>query len=344
MNDKPVNVLFPVSRYVSGDMYMLGEKKDPNTKQVKTYAPGHTKAGQAMLECYFAIAVPKAPGQQHWAAKPADWETNPVTRGTPYWGETIWLLGNAAFPGLVDQTRGYITLATFAWKIEDGDSTVPKGEYQTRNCDKEGHAGNWIVHLKSGYLPKIYNSDGTQVLLEPGAVKRGFYVEVLGNVQSNDNKQKPGVYINHSMVAFRGIGDEIRSGPDPRTVGFGKAALPPGAGTASSAATFPAATGTPGLPPPGGPLALPAGVPSVPAAQGVPGLPQTPTSPSSAPLAVTPHPGILTPPAGAPLAPRAPTAPQVPAGPIMKIAGVTWDMMVQQGWNEATARQAGHIV
>ena len=61
-------LLFPVSRWVTGDMHELKDKLD-NNKQLKAYPPTHKKAGQIMKECYFGIAIAKTPGQTHWAIK-----------------------------------------------------------------------------------------------------------------------------------------------------------------------------------------------------------------------------------------------------------------------------------
>jgi len=85
------------------------------------------------------------------------------------------------------------------------------------------------MSFSSGFAPKIYNRDGSQQLLDPDVVKLGYYIEVAGSVEGNNNQGNPGVYLNHSMVALAGYGEEIHTGPDASSVGFGGAALPPGA-------------------------------------------------------------------------------------------------------------------
>jgi len=370
-NDR-VKILFPVARYVTGNMYEVVTKKDNNGND-RLYAAGHKKAGQPMLECYFGIAIPKAPGQAHWAIKPAGWDqANP---GVPYWGEQIWTVANAAFPKLCENAQRHIILPTFAWKIEDGDDTTPKGEKQVRNCDKPGHPGHWIVHLKTpGKVPKIYNADASQLLLEPDAVKRGYYVEVYGDVQGNGQAAKPGIYINHEFVAYRAPGDEIRTGTNVKTVGFGRGALPAGVSAVptGNAVSFPGAPGLPaagalpqagqpaaGVALPGAPAGLPAGAPVLPGAMGMPGAgapagqtvpqgfpvmpngtaPAAQTFPSSQPVA--PQPGFLQPPAMA-----LPTVAQQPVAPVLapavaaqghtwaslQAAGVTLEQAKAQGW------------
>lgn len=356
-------VLFPVSMWVTGDMHELKDKTD-NNKQPRVYAPTHKKAGQVMRECYFGIAIRKAPGQTHWAVKPADWDqTNP---GVQYWGEAIWLVGNAAFPALCNNPQKYITLPTFAWKIEDGDDTTPKGEKQVRNCDKPGHPGNWIVHLKTWKVPSVHTQDGMQVLADRSIIKRGYYIQVFGSVSGNGQPGKPGVYINHDLVAYVPTegAQEIRgSSGDATKVGFGRGALPSGVVAAPlsvAAAAFAGAPGLPGLPgalPPAGLPAVAAGLPGVPAGLPVsapalpavtaPGLPAgfpsvtaAPTFPSN-PVAVTPQLGFLNPPALA----LPPVVPQQPVlNPQLAAAGHTWAALQAGGWTLEAARAAGHVI
>lgn len=277
------NVLFAPGRIVGGDHYEVKQKTDQQ-KQPRFYPAAHKYAGQPMMECYFPIAIPKAPNQlpaalaaiglagfaQGWAIKPvfADGRTwDQVNPGTPYWGEVIWMEGHKEFPRLVDPTTQRIMLPTFAWKIEDGDDTMPKGENQTRNCDRAGYAGHWIVNLKSGNVPKFYDSG--KPLPDKGTIKRGWWVEVFGSVQGNGQTQKPGMYLNHSMVSFVAPGEEITYGPSLAQAGFGRIALPPGLSRTPLAVggNFPSAGGLPsGLP---GQGILPAQGAGLPTAQGV---------------------------------------------------------------------------
>lgn len=373
-------VLFPAARYVSGDMYKTEEKKDQQGN-VRTHAVGHKKAGEVMLECYFGIAIPKE-GTQHWAQRPntAYWqEKDPTGQGyngfkVQHWGETIWLRGHADFPRLVDPASKMITLPSFAWKIEDGDSTIPKGERMIRNCDREGFPGCWIVHLKTpGRLPSIWDETGTHKIEGVGTVKRGFYIEVQGTVSGNGQTAKPGVYINHQMVAYRAPGKEIVFGPDPRSVGFGRSALPAGVTSVptGAAASFPA--GLPGAaqsgsPQPGFPLAGIAASPGAPASPGVgvpAGLPATglpgasvgfptastaqtsPSSPAGLPgmpgavqTAVQPQPGFLQPPAGLPQ----PIVVAPVLHPQLIQQGHTWASLTAQGITLDHAKSQGWIV
>lgn len=282
-----VRVHYPPSRYVSGDIYEVNQKTDQQ-KQPRFYAPGHKRAGEPMMECFFGIAVPKAPNQtaaalaamglpgfkQGWAIKPQGWDQQ--YPGVPYWGEVIWLEAHKSFPKLVNPQSQRIELATFAWKIDDGDDTTPKGDSQIPNCQREGHPGHWIVYLKSGGLPKVYD-DSARPLLDKGTVKRGWWVEVSGTVSGNGQVQKPGVYLNHDMVCYRAPDKEITFGPNPTQVFRGQFALPAGVSAQPvGVSNFPAA-GLPGAPAtgalPGNGNPLPGGLPvagAVPA--GVPGM------------------------------------------------------------------------
>lgn len=270
------NVLFPVARVVQGDLYKAQDKDNQGNPLVIKTGPN---AGKPRVNFFFAIAVPKTPGLTHWAHES--------------WGQKIWALGHAWWPqGQAQQPR-------FAWKIEDGDDATPN-QNNKRNCDREGFPGNWIIQLGSSYAPKIFDESGNPMLQE-GLVRRGFWVEVFANLASNENAQNPGIYINHSMVAYRAPGKEITSGPDPRAVGFGRAALPPGVTAA--------------------PISNTANLPGAPAAPTMPSAPAVPGAPAAAPQAPAPavpaaaHPGFIAPPVPGAVAPAVPGAPAVPAAP-----------------------------
>lgn len=317
-------ILMPVSRLVQGSLYKAYDKDQQGRPMV--YPAGHAKAGQPKINYFFAVAIAKQPGEVAW------WNTP--------WGAKALAVAQAAWPG------GQTQIPSFAWKIEDGDSTIPN-KNNKKNCDLEGFPGNWIVNFGSSLSTKIYQQEGGRWAewLQVDAIKLGDFVEVQASVSGNGNAQNPGIYMNPDMVAFRGYGPRIQRGPDPNAAGFGQSALPPGASNVP--------TGGPGLPiagtmPPG------AGMPSVPG-QPVPGAapPTAPigsqsgmTFPSSPPqVPVQPSAAFIQPP-GAPAAPSAPPAPPAaPVGPVMtaKAAGALWSAFVAKGWTEDAARQAGYI-
>ena len=270
------NFTTPVGRMVMGSLYKP-QTTDAEGKPL-TIKSG-PNAGQAKVQYFFALAIPKT-GEQHWSQTP--------------WGASIWKVGHEAFP------QGQADAPSFAWKIVDGDSAVPNRTGK-KPCDREGYPGNWVLSFSSGFAPKIYNKDGTAPIIEPDAVKLGYFIQVNGDVEGNGSAQQPGVYLNHSMVALSAYGPEISIGPDASTAGFGTAPLPAGAMATPPASFAPPVTPASFTPP------VPA--PSAPVAPMIP--------PNPAFLAVPP-----TPPAPAHVM-------LVPAG------GATYEQMIAAGWTDA---------
>lgn len=311
-------VLFPPGRLVQGSLYKPQEKDHLGNPLVVKSGPNK---GQPTKKWFFALAIVKSAGVGHW--------------GLENWGVDILAFGRAMWPA------GQAESPTFAWKIEDGDSQVPNTKGR-KNSDREGFPGHWIINFSSGFPPKIYNSAGDPIH-EPDAVKTGYYVEVQGSIDSNNEASKAGIYINHNMVALVGYGAEIRQGPDPKAVGFGRAALPAGASaTPVGGASFPATVGAPpaaaGSPPPPG---LPGGSPPPPASAGAP-------PPPAGSVGVVPHnplpgTGAPPPPNGASAPPPPPAA---PVGPQMTAlaAGATYASFIAKGWNDALMREKGYMV
>lgn len=341
----PNTILFPPGRIVQGDLYEAQDKDQQGNKlTIKT----GSNAGKERVNYYFAVATPKTRGA--WWEEP--------------WGAQVLAIANAAWP------QGQTQNPKFSWKIEDGDSQMPN-ENNRKNADREGHPGCWILKFGSMFATKVFDTSGNP-MLQPGLVKRGFWVEVLGSVEGNNNTQKPGVYLNHNMVAFRAPDKEIQSGPDPRAVGFGRSALPAGVTAAPvGAANMPGSSVPPAGPGPGThvypntPGAMPPGVPGAPSVPYAAGMP---AAPPAAPTSVQPHPGFIAPPvagahpsvppaAGAPppySPPPGPTAAPpaaypdplgAPAGYRMANgAGPRYEAYRQQGWADAQLIQMGHMV
>lgn len=253
MANKPLVITTPVGRLVGGSLH---EPKTTDFDGKPLVVKTGPNAGQPRKSYDFAIAIAKTPGVQHWASEA--------------WGAPIWALGHAEFP------NGETQRPDFAWKITDGDSQIPNKRMK-KPCDNEGYKGHWIIWFSSGQSPRVYNANGTQQILEANAVKPGYYIQVFGNVTDNKPSQSPGIYINHNMVAFSGVGAEINFGPDVSAAGFGQnAALPPGA----VAYTGQAITPPPGVPATG---ATPPPPPAPPAAAAPP--PAAPTGPVMLPAA-----------------------------------------------------------
>jgi hypothetical protein len=281
-------LLTPVGRLVQGSLYE-GQTTDAENRPL-VYKTG-PNAGQPRVEFYFAVAIAKG-SETHWS------QTS--------WGKKIWEVGHKGFP------NGQASSPTFAWKIKDGDSGIPNRAGR-KPCDIEGFPGHWVLSFSSGFAPGIYNSDGTQQMLEPNAINLGDYVQVYGSVADNESQQQPGIYLNHSMVALAGYGKRIFAGADPKAVGFGGAPLPAGASATPLAQGFN----------PAPPSQIHAN--------------QVYTSPVAAPA---PHTAILNPPpipaAAPPIPPPAPVRVMLPAA-----QGATYEQMIQAGWNDTLLVQHG---
>lgn len=298
MSNLRTQILLPTGRIVMGDLYKASDKDaDGKPRMVKT----GVNAGQLTQQFFAAVAIKKTVAEgAHWAGEP--------------WAAEFWRVGNAAFPKIAEGPA-------FSWKIVDGSSGVPNKKGIAPNT-REGYPGNWVVSISSSYAPKIVNEDGSAYLLDPGMVKCGDYVQALVSVDGNASTQNPGIYVNHELYSFQGIGERIVTGVDPTTVGFGKGPKPAGV-----------------LPVPAGQMKAPPASP--PAAQGapppVPGAPPAPTA--SIPLA--PAPGFLAPPP----APPAPPAPPVAGKTLTAKAGAhTYAALIGAGWTDATLVANGMMV
>lgn len=302
----PISILLPVARLVEGDLYTASDKDADGKPRLVKSGPN---TGQPTQQYYGAIAVPKTPGAAHWA-----YET---------WGKLIWDLGNAEFPKIAENP-------SFAWKIKDGDSTVPNKKGVAPR-EKEGFLGHWIISLTSSYPFKITNADGSAYLLDKDVVQLGDCVEVNVNVRGNDSTQNPGVYINPDVFAFAGYSTLGRiakktGGPDPKSLGLGKSAR------SGITTTPPPSTGT-AMPPTAPAGAPPAAAP--PAAALPPALPGgAPAAPPPAGVAVAPAPSYLATPPGPGAAPPPPQT--LPTRTMLgAYTQYTYEAMIAQGWKEA---------
>lgn len=305
MAETRVNITSPVGRIVAGSLYKANDKDfDGKPLVVKT----GQNAGQPRVNYYIGLAIKKEPGHTHWA------QTT--------WGAKIWQVGHTAFPQAAQRPD-------FAWKIEDGDSTIPNKRGK-KPCDNEGWAGHWIIRLSSGFAPKVYRQEGAGLVQEMQAdyVKPGYFVEVAFTVDGNANQNNPGVYLNNQMVCFRAFGPEISFGMDVSEAGFGAAPLPAGASATPPASTFP-------------PPAAPASVTGVPAAA----LP--------IPTAVVPNtqfaniPALPTVAGSAPAVPAAPIPTATTASPsrtmTAKANGASYEAFIAAGWTDANLIAQGYM-
>lgn len=311
MSDARTQLLIPPAGQMAGRLVM-GSVYDPQTKDMQgnplTVKTGPNK-GQPTQKFFFALAVKKG-AEGHWA------HTD--------WGKVIWAIGHAAFP---QQAQA----PSFAWKVSDGDSVTPNKNGR-KNSETEGFPGHWVLMFSSTYPPKVVNTQG-QTINEPGAVKIGYYAQVLGSCSGNGNTTNPGVYLNGDAVIFVAYGAEIRTGVDlSKIAGLGQVSLPPGASAAPLGGTAPAAP-------------LPGAAPAPAAAPPPPAAFAAPAAPAPAPTAVAPAPAFTAappPPGAAGVAPPPPAA----SGPQMtpKAAGKSYAQFVAAGWNDAQLRAEGYLV
>lgn len=315
MSTEKVNITSPVGRIVAGSLYKANDKDfDGKPLVVKT----GQNAGQPRVSYYIGLAIKKEPGHTHWAQTA--------------WGAKIYAVGQRDFPAASQRPD-------FAFKIEDGDSTVPN-KRNKRPCDAEGWQGHWIVRLSSGFAPKVYRPEGSGFVqvMDADYVKPGYFVEVLFSVAGNENQNNPGVYLNTQMVCFRGFGPEILFGPSVEEAGFGASPLPAGASAI--------------------PLASSAPMPAAAAAPSAIGAPPAALPSATAPVAVLPNTQFLQMPpvaanlpatSGANIPPSPPAAP-TPASPfnggkkMTALAnGISYEAYLAAGWTDATLIANGYL-
>lgn len=266
----------------------------------------------------FGVAIPKDGSGQHWSATP--------------WGAEIWKAGHAG-------VSNANTLPDFSWKVTDGDSAVvpkpqPNKTPPKAPKDRTGYPGHWVLSLSSSFASGIY--DGTTAALrqivEADAVMPGDWIQVSGDASYNQSQGNPGVFLNHSMVAFSGRHVEGRlsgASQDPTTAGF-QIGLAPGAVAAPVGALAAGAT-----PPPAAPAAS---TPPPPAVAAPAPAASTPPPPAAA-VAVAPNPAFAPPPpAAAVAAPPAPVRNMLPAA-----EGVTYEDYIKAGWTDALLIQHGKM-
>ena len=303
MTDKTYIVL-PVGRLVQGSLY---QGSSTNTQGQPLFFKSGPKAGQPRTDYFFAVAIPKG-GEQDW-------------RQTP-WGATIASIGQTAWPA------GQFNNPNFSWKVINGDDSTPD-QNGTPWSSKAGFPGHWVVRCSGGYAPTVVKLENGDVKhwTQEGAVNLGDYIQVQISVGSNENTQKPGLYINHHAACFIGYGERIEYKPDLSQVGFGTGPMPAGI-----MATPPAANGFGATPAPMPQAAAPMPQAAAPMPQAAAPMPQGGMTPP-------PQPAVLSPTPPAPVAPAAPVKQMTE-----KAAGLSYDHMVAAGWTDELLVQHGYMV
>lgn len=210
----------------------------------------------------------------------------------------------------------------FSFKIYDGDGIDGDGK---PNRDKPGFAGCWVVKYSTRLqAPGVWQEPNFAELdriTDPRQAPRGYYVRVNHTVDTNDNDQRPGIYVNLDKVAFtadQAGAEHIQSGISAAEA-FGGASAPVPPSYAQPPVTPPAPIPAAYTPP------APVGGSATP-------------SPSSPPP--PPYSGFIP---AAPTTAVAPPAPPMPAGPVMLPAanGASYEQMKAAGWTDELLRQHG---
>lgn len=185
-----VEITFPVGRLVNGHPMVSNTKKDERGN-VKMQKDGTTP----QINFYSGLAIQKK-GETDW-------------RQTE-WGQLIQQEALRCFP------NGETQSPHFAWKVEDGDSTIPNKKGKIPN-QREGWPGHWIVHISNGYPFSCYHwgkYNPYESIQNKDEIKSGdygiFIVDVVGN-NTNGKQQTDGVYINPQCFILYQAGQRIVS-------------------------------------------------------------------------------------------------------------------------------------
>ena len=157
-----LQILLPPGRIILGDAY---KGSDKDSKGVPRTVKSGPNKGQQVTQYFIGVAIPKA-GEQAW------WQTA--------WGQQIMAVGQQGFPNFFQNPA-------FAWKIEDGDSTIPN-KSNRRMCDNEGAPGHWVLKFSSQFAPPVYQQPSPGVfeqVNQPGLIKTGWWIQVHASVKSN---------------------------------------------------------------------------------------------------------------------------------------------------------------
>lgn len=228
----------PVGRLVQGDpLKAVTTDRSGNPLLVKT---GPNK-GKPTQQFFISVAFPKMTENPQTKVM----EPNP---GYAAFYNILYAEGRRGYPQMFD-AQGNCVHPRFTFKVMDGDGVDNNG---VPNNTKEGFAGHWVVKFVTQYAPKLIDLQG-QYIIDPSAIKRGYFVRVFGNTEANLGSDVPGVYVNHTGIQLCGWGQEISGGADIAAAfaAAGAVVLPPGASaTPLAPAAMPALPGVQGGPPP----------------------------------------------------------------------------------------------
>lgn len=198
-------ILTPVGRLVQGHPMEIRNVTDDHGQ------PKMNRNNEQQQEVFVALAIPKG-NESHW--------------NQTEWGQQIHAAGQAGWP------TGEWQAPTFAWKIIDGDSTIPNKKGK-RPCDQEGMPGHWVVQAKNGFMPDCFaHGNYGQQVMRKETFKTGDYVRLILTSKGNAPSQSPGVYINLMGCELVQAGQAIVSASSidgQATFGAHAAVMPAGA-------------------------------------------------------------------------------------------------------------------
>jgi hypothetical protein len=282
--------------------------------------PLQSQNGEPKVQYFFAVAFPKSALTGSLISQGG--------QRTP-----IDILDHCRTAAAAAWPAGAYRSPQFAWKIQDGDQ--PGADGMIRDC----FAGCWVFKFSSGFPVQVVAEDPSQVITDPSALRRGYFVRVLFQYTGNGQTVKPGMYCNAYKVQRVAFGEEILTGPSASDIFGGNPvqALPSGA----SATPF-APSAAPAAPAAAGPS--PAALGATPASPAPAAAPPTPLAPAHDFLRPA---GPVGPASGVPVAPAAvPAAPAAPPALTMtaKAAGATLEAFRAQGWTEDALIAHGYAV
>lgn len=208
-------VLSPVGRLVSGNIFK------PNYDENIKWEKGPNK-GEQKPSYYIGVAFEKQSGVLDDIIK------------------KIRQVAAASFPDKFD-TTGKCIAPRFSFKIDDGDSDVPN-TVGNKNCDRQGYPGNWILNFSTSYPFPVTTQDGKGYITDDQLIKKGDYIRVAFNIQSNFFPSNPGVKLYQQAVIFFDKGEEIHQGIDVSRILSDNpvSVLPQGVSSTPSAVVAPA--------------------------------------------------------------------------------------------------------
>lgn len=224
----PIRLTSPRGRFVQGDAF---EPQTTDQQGAPLTIKTGPNAGQPTQRWFMAVAFSK---------------THPET--LPYLLQ-IGGFARSAWPAYFPTPNNTPPLfgcshPRFSIKIMDGDGVDDNGK---PNRDKPGFAGCWVVKYSTSIkAPGVWqepNYDEMARVTDARLLPRGYFVKINHTIQSNENDQRPGLYVNLDKVAIcadQAGAEVIQSGPT--------AAEAFGAGAVNAAPTPPPAPGAPAVP------------------------------------------------------------------------------------------------